>query len=204
MSLIKKLPILFGIATVLTSLCGCQNTSTAPPTNKPSIPLPKENSVNGDQYQIPSVSAQRDYVENRIKQEVMLHAAMYRAAFQYRVNKDALYFVLEPVQEENAPDLGVDPANFRRQVLERLSELGAPFAWVSSTWRTTGADFFPSTNHKATRLRIKIVHRDQEQATVKGEVSDVTRDEPSSRQAVTATWDGQNWIIERDRAQVVW
>jgi hypothetical protein len=144
------------------------------------------------------------YTERRIRQEVLLHAAMYRAAFESRVPGGPSYFVLEPVQEDHPPDLGAVPADFRVRVLTELAGLGAPLAWAPSTWRTPAQDFFPGTNQPATRLQIRILQRIDEQATVIGEVADRTAGIGSSRQGVIATWDGERWNIERDRVRVEW
>jgi hypothetical protein len=140
----------------------------------------------------------------RAEVEIALHAELYRAAYEDNVGDFTRHFLLEPVQESEPPHIATDPAEFRRRVLDSLSDLNVPMAWVNDTWRTTGVDYFPGTEERATRLRIKILSRDEDAATVQGEVGDTTADVGSSRQRVIATWDGQRWSIERDRARLVW
>jgi hypothetical protein len=139
----------------------------------------------------------------RVEQEVLLYAALYRAAFRARVG-DANHVILEPVSEEFPPNLGVEPAEFRKRVLEQVRDFGVPIDWAPSTWRTHLADTFPGSDEKATRLIARIISRDEDQATVTAEIGDRTADSRSSRQIVIATWDGQAWQIERGRARVVW
>jgi hypothetical protein len=139
----------------------------------------------------------------RAQQEILLHASLYRAAFLARVG-DAHHFILEPVSEAFPPNLGVDPADFRSRVLEQLADVQSPVAWAPSTWRTQMTDVFPGTNERATRLTARIISRDEDQATVTAEIGDHTLDSLSSRQTVSATWDGKQWQMERGRARVVW
>lgn len=141
--------------------------------------------------------------ELRISQEVLLHAALYRAAFAARVG-EARHVILEPVSEQHPPNLGVDPSEFRSGVLVELRDLGMTVAWAPSTWRTQAADVFPGTDEPATRLTAAIISRDEDQATVTAEIGDRTAGSLSSRQRVTATWDGARWRVERGRARVIW
>lgn len=140
----------------------------------------------------------------RAQQEILLQAALYRAAYQSNVGDFTRHFLLQPVEDSDPPNLGLDPGEFRRRVLAQLADLNVPIAWLPQTWRSQGVDHFPGTDSRATRLRIKIVRRDENQATVAGEVSDWTADIGASRQGVTATWDGAKWNIERDRVRLVW
>lgn len=139
----------------------------------------------------------------RIQQEILLHAAMYRAAYESNIGRAGRYLI-DPVREEIAPDLGVEPADFRLRVLAELADLGVPVAWVPATWQTQAADLFPGTGETATRLSITISRRDEDHAAVIGEISDRTAGAGGSRQGVTATWDGLRWNIDRDPVRVVW
>lgn len=140
----------------------------------------------------------------RIRREILLHAAMYRAAHESNVGDFTRHFLLESMVESDPPNLGIDPAEFRERVLAELRDLKVNIAWVPEPWRTPGTDYFPGTNELATRLRISIAKRDENQATIVGEVSDWTASVGSSRQGITATWDGMRWQIERDRVRLVW
>ena len=140
----------------------------------------------------------------RAEREVLLHASLYRAAYESNVGEFTKHFLLEPVVESDPPSIPIDPAEFKARVLAALSDLNVPIAWVADTWRTAGVDYFPGTRERATRLRIKIFDRNENQATVQGEVGDTTEDVGSARQKVVATWDGRRWEIERDRVRLVW
>jgi hypothetical protein len=143
----------------------------------------------------------------RARQEILLHAAMYRAAYESRVARNTSHFVLDPVKEANPPDIGINPEEFRLRVLGSLNDLGVPMAWVTETWRSQGVDRFPGVGDPgpvATRLRITIVVRDVDSGVVKGEVGDWTAGGGASKQGVTCRWDGLSWQIERDPARMVW
>jgi len=150
------------------------------------------------------VATMPSIADARIRQEILLHAALYRAAYETNVGDFTRHFVLEPVVEAEPPNLGVDPNEFRLRVLAELVDLHVPIAWLPATWKTGGMDFFPGTQDRATRLRIKITKRVEPQATILGEVGDWTAEVGSSRQGVTATWDGIRWNIQRDRVRLVW
>ena len=140
----------------------------------------------------------------RAQQEVALQSALYRAAYENNVGDFTKHFVLQPVDDTDPPNLGIEPGEFRLRVLAQLADLNVPIAWLPQTWRSGGVDRFPGTDQRATRLRIKIIQRNENQATVAGEVSDVTADVGASRQGVIATWDGSKWNIERERVRLVW
>lgn len=181
----------------LMALPACQTTSTA--TKAPASPESDatQQSTHVEYGEMPSDAA-------RAQREVLLHASLYRAAYESNVGQFTKHFLLEPVVESDPPAIAIDPAEFKRRVLDALSDLNLPMAWVADTWRTAGVDYFPGTQERATRLRIKIFDRDENQATVQGEVGDTTEDVGSARQKVTATWDGRQWAIERDRVRLVW
>lgn len=139
----------------------------------------------------------------RIEQEVLLHAALYRAAYASNVGGQDR-FVLEPATEDQPPELGVEPEVFRQRVLEHLMDLHVAIAWRELGWSERAADLFPGTGERATRLLIRIERRDPDSATIVAEISDQTASAPSSRQRVRAEWDGQRWVITRDPVRLVW
>jgi hypothetical protein len=152
-----------------------------------------------------SFHSSRPPLSARVRQEISLHAALYRAAFESRVSEaNTSHFLLEPVRESDPPELLVEPSEFRAAVLNALADLNAPIAWVPETWCSPRIDYFPGTTERATRLKIKIINRDENHATVTGEIGDSTTDVAASRQRVTATWDGECWNIDRDRVKLVW
>lgn len=140
----------------------------------------------------------------RGRQEILLHAALYRAAYESRVARNISHFVLDPVNEINPPDIGMDSEEFRLRVLGALDDLGSPVAWVTETWRSQGVDRFPGTGDVATRLRISILRRDENAGVVSGEVGDWTAGGGASKQGVTCRWDGLMWQIERGPVRMVW
>jgi hypothetical protein len=145
-------------------------------------------------------------VSDRARQEILLHASLYRAAYESRVARNLSHFVLEPVKEYNPPDIGIDSEEFRLRVLGSLDDLKVPMAWVTETWRRTGVDRFPGEEPRplATRLRIVILIRDENAGIVRGEVGDWTAGGGASRQGVTCRWDGLMWQIERDPVRMTW
>ncbi len=138
------------------------------------------------------------------RREILLHAAMYRAAHESRVTHNTRFFVLDPVDERDPPDIGIDSEEFRLRVLGALDDLGSPVAWVTETWRSQGVDRFPGTGDLATRLRISILERNEETGMVIGAVGDWTAGGGASRQGVTCRWDGLIWQIERGPVRMVW
>jgi hypothetical protein len=161
----------------------------------------------------------------RARQEILLHASMYRAAYDSRVSRSTSHFVLDPMKENHPPDIGIDPEEFRLRVLGSLDVIGAPIAWVTETWRSQGVDRFPEPpgagdsgspgspgssappappGPVATRLRISILERDENTGIVIGEVGDWTAGGGASKQGVTCRWDGLTWRIERDPVRMVW
>lgn len=143
----------------------------------------------------------------RARQEILLQASLYRAAYDSRVSRSTSHFVLDPVKESYPPDIGIDPEEFRLRVLGSLNDLGVPIAWVTETWRSKGIDRFPGVGDPgplATRLRITIISRDENTGVVSGEVGDWTAGGGASKQGVTCRWDGLTWQIERDPVRMVW
>ena len=151
------------------------------------------------------VAAMPSLNDARAQQEIMLHAALYRAAYQSNVGDFTRHFLLEPVHDSENLTPSIDRHEFNLRVLADLADLNVPMAWAgSATGSAPPVEYFPGTRERATRLRIRILQRLADQATVQAEVGDWTADVGSSRQAVTATWDGQNWAIQRDRVRLVW
>ena len=192
-----NLQLAISLAAMIVHGFGCQKTSVKPMGSTVAATTAADAAMSGLVYRPAATPAQ-------IRQEALLHANLYRAAYETNVGDFTRHFLLEPVQEAGPPQLGLDPGEFKELVLRELHDLNVPIAWVLDTWRTPGVEYFPGTAERATRLRIKILSRNENQATVDAEVGDVTADVGSSRQAVTATWDGRNWVIERDRVRLVW
>jgi len=141
----------------------------------------------------------------RTTREIQLHAALYRAAYQSNVGDFTRHFLLEPAPEDrDQPAITISQREFQVRILAELADLNHPIAWASEPNPARNVDYFPGTRERATRLHIRIIRRIEDQATVQAEVSDWTADVGSSRQAVNATWDGQNWSIQRDRVRLVW
>jgi hypothetical protein len=138
------------------------------------------------------------------RREILLHVALYRAAYQTRVSRQLDYVVLEPVLEQDPLDVGIEPEEFRLRILGALDDLPTPVAWITETWRRGGIDYFPETNNRATRLRITIILRDDRQGTVLAEVCDWTADLGASKQQVTCSWDGLAWNLERHPVRMTW
>ncbi len=141
--------------------------------------------------------------ELKTRQEVLLHAALYRAALETSVGGLDL-FVLAPAVEAEPRNPGIDAAEFQKRVLEALSDVPGKIAWLPVDGGEQGVDLFPGTETKATRLTITITKRDEEQATVYGEAEDRTSGAASSRQGVTAIWDGEAWNVTRHSVRLVW
>jgi hypothetical protein len=137
------------------------------------------------------------------RREILLHVTLYRAAYQTRVSR-LDHIVLEPATEDDPPDIGIDPEEFRLRILGALDDLPSPVAWITETWRSVAIDYFPNTNERATRLRISILQRRDDEGVVVGEISDWTADLGASKQKVTCTWDGLAWNLERDPVRVEW
>ncbi len=138
------------------------------------------------------------------RRDILLNVALYRAAYQTRISRQLDYIVLEPVIERDPPDIGIDPEEFRLRILGALDNLPTPVAWVTETWRSAANDYFPGTDDRATRLRITVLQRNDNQGVVLAEVSDWTNDLGASKQKVTCTWDGLSWNLERDPVRMVW
>jgi hypothetical protein len=142
----------------------------------------------------------------RITMEIDLHAALYRAAYRSNVGDFTRHFLLEPARDETGYKVDLPEREFRLRVLAALNDLNVPIAWAGPMTATavSEGETFPGTGDLATRLRIRIMRRIDEQAMVLGEVADLTPHVGSSRQGVTATWDGAAWSIERDPVRLFW
>jgi hypothetical protein len=140
------------------------------------------------------------------RMEIDLHAALYRAAHESNVGDFTRHFLLEPARDESSHELSMPDREFRLRVLAALASLNVPIAWAGPERQTSAPDqdFYPGTSDLATRLRIRIIQRIDEQATVLAEISDWTAHVGSSRQGVTATWDGAVWNLQRDPVRLFW
>lgn len=138
--------------------------------------------------------------------EVDLHAALYRAAYESNVGDFTRHFLLEPADDRTGFQIIIPEREFRLRVLARLADLNTPMAWVNPRFGRNSRDgnVFPGTNSLSTRLQITILGRDEAQASVTGEVGDWTSHVGSSRQGVTATWDGTRWDLKRDPIRLFW
>lgn len=184
---------------------GCRGHDAAAPPQPAPIEVTPELVEQSTAHSAAPLVVAMPSAEARVEQEVLLHAALYRASHQTNAaSGHTKHFLLQPVEEANPIDLGVEPEEFRLRVLAALDDLGAPVAWLPETWRTHDVNYFPGTSEPATRLRIKITRRDEDQATIVGEVGDWTATVGGSRQGITATWDGRRWNIDRDRVRLVW
>ena len=208
---VRAIGVILAIAAVLT---GCQP-APAPATQPQSAVTEnrsRESSPRDSNQAAPAAASNdnapaaadpSEIAEVRIHHEVLLHAALYRAAWSSSVGGSS-FALLQPMQEQDPPDLGIEAEDFRARVLRELQDLGVPVAWALSTWRTQSADYFPGTDKPATRLTIAVLRRDSNQATVTAEVGDRTAGSRSSRQGAIATWDGAAWSIERNGLRVEW
>lgn len=178
--------------------------SAAPPpaaTNEPSPAAPQP--LMTARAAAMRVAAMPALIDARERREVLLHAAMFRAAMDSNIAGYTTHFLLEPAPESSIAPMSIDLAEFRLRVLARLDR---PI--ITAAWNPRPGDrsewTFPGTRELVTRLSIRINERIDDQATVKGEISDTTHSIGSSRQGVTATWDGERWNVERDRVRIVW
>jgi hypothetical protein len=143
--------------------------------------------------------------DERPRREILLHAALYRAAWATNVGDFTRHYLLAPRAED--PDIAglIDPPEFRLRVIAQLADIGLPIAWVPPREAGgTRSDTFPGTKHLATRLGFDIRERSHDGLTVNGVIWDETAHVGSSRQRVTARWVDGAWHIERDRVRTIW
>ncbi len=209
--------------TLCIALTGCRSTTKPPAASPPPSRINDPGDLVDDQSSVTlrllseelnsarlaanKVATMPGVNDPRARQEIALHASMYRAAYDSRVSRSTSHFVLEPVKEDHPPDIGVDPEEFRLRVLGSLNDLNVPIAWVTETWRSTGVDRFPGVGDPgpvATRLRIAITLRDENTGVVIGEIGDWTAGGGASKQGVICRWDGLAWQIERDPVRMTW
>ncbi len=137
--------------------------------------------------------------------EIALHAALYREALTSIVADNTRHMLLQPALAEDLPALAVEAHEFYLRVLAELASLDRPIAWTTVESPAPGqAEFFPGTRELATRLSFEILERDDAAATVTANVSDATAHTGSSRQRVTATFDGKQWQTTRDGPRLIW
>lgn len=142
----------------------------------------------------------------RMSMEVYLHVTLYRAAYESNVGDFTRHFLLEPARDQTGFKFEMPDREFRLRVLAALNDLNVPIAWAGPMRANaiSEGETFPGTGDLATRLKVRIIRRIDDQATVMAEVGDWTAHVGSSRQGVTATWDGEAWSIERDRVRLFW
>jgi hypothetical protein len=138
------------------------------------------------------------------RQEVELHAALYRAAREQDL-AGTDRFILEPAHVPGLERLRLTWRELQIRVLASMIADGRSVAW-SEAGRAGNHDS-PGTGpaqRPATLLRIEIRARDPELATVRAVIGAETIGVGSSRQAVTAIWDGAAWQVRRTGALLVW
>src|SRR5690606_22235359 len=102
-----------------------------------------------------------------LRQELLLHVALYAAAYESRIDRHARYVMIEPATEINPPSLAVSKREFRLRLLAELASWDVPVAFAPAAEGSgPEAGFFPGTREPATRLRIAILQRIEDQATV--------------------------------------
>lgn len=177
----------------------------APAEAPPAKPLGSSAVIGEDARSAAMLVAALPEVEHPLtEREVELWASLYRAAYESNVGDFTKHFVLEPPPDDAVPALAIDRREFLLRVLAKIAVLDVPMTWTPPGKTTGMVEYYPGTRESATRLRVWIIKRLDEQATVQAQVSDWTADVGSSRQAVTAVWDGQKWDIQRDRVRLVW
>ena len=205
------------VSCALLIAAGCQapapTESPPPPTPEP-MPAPPA----GAEVIIPAelntpraagmyVATLPPVADARTRVEIALHQALYRAAWESNVGAFTDHYLLEPPRraegDPDQPGLSIDAREFRLRVLAALGDLRVPLAFAG-TQPIGPPDHFPGVRAPVTRLQIRILSRDPAQATVIAEVGDTTLHGSSSRQRVTAVWDGAEWILERDPVRLVW
>jgi hypothetical protein len=137
--------------------------------------------------------AQAEFLFNR---EVLLHASLYRTVIQNTVGP-AANFELEPGTDRTPPTIDVPADRFREQVLQALADLDKPVRWRTVDWRAR-------QEVGVTYVGFTIALREEQQATVRGEISETTPGSQSSRQGFTAIWDGAKWRLELGPFRTVW
>lgn len=137
------------------------------------------------------------------RREIRLHEALYREAFRGRVDDVDRPVLLQPMPASDLPELSIGEREFYLRVLAAMNDLPVPAAWTTVE-PAVEAEFFPGSRNLATRLSFEVLQRNETEATVMAEVSDTTAHVGSSQQRVVATWDGLNWITEREGARLMW
>ncbi|MCZ6834793.1 MAG: hypothetical protein O7G85_03370 [Planctomycetota bacterium] len=162
--------------------------------------------LNSDWDAAQSIALSPPLIEPIAIREIRLHGALYRAAFDTNAAHDTRHYLLVPLPIMELPFLTISPREFRLRILASLVDLQSSFAWTgneASNERPEKPDFFPNSSFRATRLLFRITERSEQGDVVKGELADMTYDEASSRQGFTATWDGEDWTIKRDRVRTI-
>ena len=200
---------ILAVVVALLTLAGCQSPKPAPEPEvtvaSPAKPVGSSTVIGEDARSAAMlVSAMPEINDPLTEREVELWSALYRAAYQSNVGDFTKHYLLEQPADGSVPALAIDRREFLLRVLAGLVNLNIPVTWAPPGRSNGTTEYYPGTRDRATRLRVRIIKRIDEQATVQAEVSDWTADVGSSRQAVTAVWDGQKWDIQRDRVRLVW
>lgn len=137
--------------------------------------------------------------------EIRLHAALYREAYAGIVAETTRHLLLQPMPAAELPTLAVEDREFYLRVLAELAGLDEPVAWTTiEPPAPEQSEHFPGTREPATRLSFEILQRDDDAATVIANVMDTTAHVGSSRQRVTATFDGRDWQVTRNGPRLIW
>jgi hypothetical protein len=152
------------------------------------------------------VATWRPVSDSRQALEIELHAALYRAAYESNVGDFTRHVLLESATARTGFQITIPERDFRMRVLAKVADLNTPFAWVNPRFGRNSRDgnLFPGTNSLSTRLRVTILERMEDHASVTAEIGDWTSHVGSSRQGVTATWDGLKWDLQRDPVRLFW
>ena len=168
-------------------LAGCatpadDQTVAAPPQEVAAVLLPPRSTTARSASMV--VSSLPPIEDDPTRREILLHAALYRAAYDENVGEYTSYYLLDPAPARPGT---IDEGAFHLRVLAELSGLMVPIAWAPAS---PGADpdLFPGTAHLATRLAFRIDERSADGRTVGGELRDTTIHAASSRQGFTARW----------------
>ncbi|MEE9129710.1 MAG: hypothetical protein V3T84_06795 [Phycisphaerales bacterium] len=140
------------------------------------------------------------------RREILLHAALYEAAYHTRLADAAERFLLDEAEAAPIDLLPITRREFRLRVLSALAGLGFPVAWARWESDPPGRSYepFPHAREPATHLGFRVIERIDEQATIIAEVSAHTPGRRSARRRVTCIWDGAEWSVTARGLRMVW
>lgn len=140
-----------------------------------------------------------------IRREIYLHSALFKASYERRLGDASRGFLLDNPKNAGIEALEIDLDEFRLRVLARLSELGPPIEWATSSFDYSGAvDGFHGARKAPTYLGFRIIQRIDDQATVLAEIISRTPRARSVRQRVSCTFDGEQWQVKPIGLRTVW